>query len=107
MVASYPEEQQFSEFLYCFREVILISFYNVYLKKIDSQVFLQQNEFIQEQRIAIWDIQSNGEPRRSPENKEEKHSFIVEKGVQMGFCKQSPLEETGSSKCSGFSLAEL
>lgn len=43
-----------------------------------------------------------GEARASPENKREDCSFIEEKGVQSG----CPLEGTGSSKCSGFSLAE-
>lgn len=48
----------------------------------------------------------NGKSCTSPENKGEEYSFI-EEGIQTGCCKQSPLEETGCSKCSGFSLVEL
>lgn len=39
-------------------------------------------------RIAIQDLQSNGKPYASPENKGEGNSFIEEMGVQRGFCKQ-------------------
>ena len=45
-----------------------------------------------------------GKPQASPGY----HSFIREKGSLEGCYKQTiPLEETGSSKCSGFSLAGL
>ena len=39
----------------------------------NSQIFPQHNEFIQEQqRIAIWDMQSSGEPGSCPEKQKRK-----------------------------------
>lgn len=52
--------------------IIYIKF--VDLKQIDNQIFLQQNEFIREQkRISIW--KSNNKPCASPENKGGKWLF--------------------------------
>lgn len=54
---------------------------------------------------------SNGKPHISPENKGEEHFFCfffnTGKGEFRGAVVNSPLEEIGSLKCSGFSLAEL
>lgn len=58
-------------------------------------------------RTAIWNLLFDGKPHASQENKAEKHSFIEDRETQRGWCKQSPLEETGSLKRSDFSLTEL
>lgn len=52
-------------------------------------------------------MHSKGEPCVSPENKGEHHSFIEKRKSSEGLSyAKSSLEESGSSKCSGFSLAE-
>lgn len=55
---------------------------NVDLKQIDSQLFLQQNRFIQEQkRIVILDMCSNGKPYTCPKSKREKCYFMDLEGA--------------------------
>lgn len=64
--------------------------------------------YSEQQRIAIWDMQSSGDLGASPENTGERKALPQREGVvQGGFGKQGPLEEAGGWKRSGFLLAEL
>lgn len=54
-------------------------------KKKNSQLFYQENEFIQEyQRYCISRLQIPGESQASPENKEECYSMGKRKEVRRG-----------------------
>lgn len=50
-----------------------------------SDIFVQWNAFIREQqRIAIQDMPSNGEPQATLENEGKEHSFIEERESSEG-----------------------
>lgn len=86
----------------------LMKFKGVDLKNKGQLFYQQKTVFIQEQqRIAIQDMQLWQNHRQVWRTKE--RTIILQRKGEFGrsFHNTKPLEETGNSKCSGFSLAGL
>lgn len=80
----------------------------VLILKIKVNYFTSKNVFIQEQqRIAVQDMQLWQNHRQVWRTKE--RTIILQRKGEFGgsFHNIEPLEETGNSKCSGFSLSGL